>query len=128
MATALNVVEPYGSGLGGGGYFLLYEAKKKKFTFLDAREVAPIRINEIVDSYQAQGKSGERGILSSGIPGLPKALHLLSESYGKLTRAQVLASSVRLAHQGFRLYPGLRQGISFKKDFLRAIVYSKIFF
>src|SRR3546814_14746489 len=42
ISAALAVVEPYGSGLGGGGFFLLREAEESPtYRFLDARERAP---------------------------------------------------------------------------------------
>ena len=41
VAAALAVVEPYSSGIGGGGFFLLHEAAAGRDRFLDARETAP---------------------------------------------------------------------------------------
>ena len=41
VSAALAVVEPKGSGLGGGGFYLLHRASDGKDVFLDAREVAP---------------------------------------------------------------------------------------
>ena len=40
-AAALGVTEPYSAGLGGGGYFVYYDAKRKKVKTLDGRETAP---------------------------------------------------------------------------------------
>ena len=33
VASTLSVVEPFGSGIGGGGFFLLYVAKADKYVF-----------------------------------------------------------------------------------------------
>ena len=41
VSSTLSVVEPISSGLGGGGFFLLHDAKTGKQVFLDAREIAP---------------------------------------------------------------------------------------
>jgi gamma-glutamyltranspeptidase/glutathione hydrolase len=43
VAAALAVVEPYSSGLGGGGFFLLHRADDGFEVMLDARETAPTR-------------------------------------------------------------------------------------
>src|SRR4051794_30146868 len=40
-AAALGVTEPYSSGLGGGGYFVFYNAKSGKVRTIDGRETAP---------------------------------------------------------------------------------------
>ena len=40
-AAALGVTEPYSSGLGGGGYFVYYDAKHRKVHTIDGRETAP---------------------------------------------------------------------------------------
>src|SRR6185436_7765112 len=43
VAAALAVVEPYSSGLGGGGFFLLHRASDGRQVMIDARETAPNR-------------------------------------------------------------------------------------
>src|SRR5690606_12245211 len=44
ISAMLAVVEPYGSGLGGGGFFLLRQAGSPPgYRFLDARERAPLK-------------------------------------------------------------------------------------
>ena len=51
ITASLAVVEPYGSGLGGGGFWLLHRSKDNKNVVLDGRETAPMRshINMYVD-------------------------------------------------------------------------------
>lgn len=41
-AAALGVTEPYSSGIGGGGYFVYYDAKSRKVHTIDGRETAPL--------------------------------------------------------------------------------------
>ena len=93
VSAALSVVEPAGSGLGGGGFWLLHRASDGFETMLDGREKAPLA------AYREMylDKQGEvikdlsrNGALSAGIPGLPAALVHLSEKYGKLSLAQSL--------------------------------------
>jgi len=40
VSATLAVVEPYSSGLGGGGFWLLHDRQKKKDIMIDGREVA----------------------------------------------------------------------------------------
>lgn len=77
VSAALAVVEPYGSGLGGGGFWLLHRAVDGHEIFLDGRERAPLAARR--DLYlDAQGEvitgASVDGPLAAGIPGLPAAL------------------------------------------------------
>lgn len=40
-AAALGVTEPYSAGLGGGGYFVRYDARTRTVQTIDGRETAP---------------------------------------------------------------------------------------
>jgi len=104
ISAALAVVEPYASGLGGGGYFLLRQAgTPAAYRFLDAREKAPLAAR--ADMYLRDGKEqpglSTTGALASGIPGLPAALVELAAHYGKLPLKDSLAPAIRLANKGF---------------------------
>ncbi|MCG6630537.1 gamma-glutamyltransferase, partial [Acinetobacter baumannii] len=55
VSSTLAVVEPISSGLGGGGFFLLHDAKTGKDVMLDARETAP----ESATEAQFLDKNGE---------------------------------------------------------------------
>jgi gamma-glutamyltranspeptidase/glutathione hydrolase len=104
VSATLAVVEPYGSGLGGGGFFLLRQSGAQTgYVFLDAREKAPIKAT--YDLYRRDGKVQTalslNGPLAAAIPGLPAALVELAERYGKLPLSISMAPAVRLAYQGF---------------------------
>ncbi len=104
ISATLAVVEPYASGLGGGGYFLLRQAgTPAAYRFLDAREKAPLAAH--ADMYLRDGKEqpglSTNGPLASGIPGLPAALVELAAHYGALPLKDSLAPAIRLASHGF---------------------------
>lgn len=103
IAAALAVAEPYGSGLGGGGFFLLRQAgAQPTYRFLDARERAPKAA--YADMYRRNGKVDPRlsvdGPLAAAIPGLPAALVELSGRYGRKPLADNLVPAIRLAVDG----------------------------
>jgi len=119
VAAALGVVDPSGSGLSGGGFFLLHRASDGLDTLIDARERAPAAASR--DMFlDAQGKPVPRlstdSALAAAIPGEAAGMALLASRYGRLPVAQSLEPAIRLARQGFALTPRLRQGLMFAHD------------
>ena len=104
VTATLAVVEPYSSGIGGGGFYLLHEQEKDRDIMIDAREMAPARASR--DMYLDEngdvipGLSMD-GALSAAIPGIPAALVHLSEKYGRLDLSRSLAAAIRHAREGF---------------------------
>jgi gamma-glutamyltranspeptidase / glutathione hydrolase len=41
-AAALGVTEPYSAGVGGGGFFVYYDAASRTVSTIDGRETAPL--------------------------------------------------------------------------------------
>ena len=107
VSAALGVVEPYGSGLGGGGFFLLRRAADGAQVMIDGREVAPgaaredMYLDEAGDPIPGASRNGP---LAAGIPGLPAALVHLAENYGRLSLAESLEPAIRYAEEGFPAY------------------------
>lgn len=104
VSATLAVVEPYGSGLGGGGFWLLHRARDGFEVMLDGRETAPQAATR--DMFlDAQGAPLARasldGPLAAAIPGLPAALVQLSQRYGRLPLRVSLAPAIRAARDGF---------------------------
>ncbi len=105
VAAALAVVEPYSSGLGGGGFFLLHRASDKHQVMIDARETAPAGI-EARHFFDVEGRplpdATTRGGTAAAIPGMPAGLVHLAQYYGTLPLADTLAPAIRLAREGFK--------------------------
>ena len=123
VAAALSVVEPHGSGLGGGGFWLLHRADDGLTLMLDARERAPLAARADMylgaDDAPIPGAS-INGPLAAGIPGIPAALAHLADGYGRLPLAQSLAPAVKLGREGFEVDAVYRLKASSRIDALRA--------
>ncbi len=123
VTAAQGVVEPYGGGIGGGGFFLLHRAADGHQTMLDGRETAPGAAHRDMylddDGAVIPGLSMD-GPLSAGIPGMPAALVHLAEHYGRLPLADALAPAVRLAREGFPVDPVYRRMAAFRLEALNA--------
>ena len=103
ISAALAVVEPYGSGIGGGGFWLLHEAKTNTDIVIDGREVAPLAAtkNMYLDEHGKPTRDSVNGPRAAGIPGVVAALDYISEHYGNLTLDTNLAAAIRYARDGF---------------------------
>ncbi len=104
VSATLAVVEPYSSGIGGGGFWLLHNQKKNKTIMVDGREVAPLSAtrNMYLDKKGnvIAGLSVD-GALAAGIPGEPAALVHIAKHYGRLSLKESLAPAIRAAEKGF---------------------------
>ncbi|WP_266160532.1 gamma-glutamyltransferase family protein, partial [Dyella silvatica] len=105
VASALSIVEPESSGIGGGFMAVLHRASDGHEVFIDARETAPAAINA-KDYLDKDGNPNRdtalNGPLSAGIPGEPAGLAWLAQHYGKLPLKASLAPAIRLAREGFK--------------------------
>jgi len=125
-ALALGVVEPGSSGIGGGGFFLLYIAKENRYVMIDARETSP-KLAGHGEIYQNQ--SSINGPQSAGVPGLIAGVDLLVQKYGRISRTQISAPAIKLARDGFASTPHLQSMIQWRSnifnDSARAIYLEK---
>lgn len=106
---ALNVVEPQSSGIGGGSFFVLHDAKTGAITTIDGREAAPHAAGPHW-FYRPDGTPlghGEAipGGRSVGVPGALRAMALAHEKSGKLPWATLFEPAIRLARDGWTLSP-----------------------
>lgn len=123
VTAALGVVEPYGSGLGGGGFYLLHIADAQRDVMLDARETAPGKAH--ADMYldehgQPVDDLSIVGGLAAGIPGIPAALDTLTNQYGQLTLADNLAPAIDAARAGFAVHSQYQRLAGFRLAHMQA--------
>ena len=123
VSATLAVVEPYSSGIGGGGFWLLHNAKTKKDIMVDGRETAPL--NATRNMYL--DKAGNvipglsvNGALAAGIPGEPAALVHIAKKYGRLSLKQTLAPAIHAARNGFVVKQEYRRMAGFRLKALQA--------
>ncbi len=123
VAAALGVVEPYSSGLGGGGFFLLHRASDAREITVDARETAPAGVTD-AQYFDAEGRpiagATTRGGTAVAIPGMPAGLAHVAQQYGKLPLAVTLAPAIRLARDGFPVDARLARITKLRESFLQS--------
>ncbi len=122
VTSTLAVVEPYSSGIGGGGFYLLHQQKSNRQVMLDARERAPFKATR--DFYldtngEVDHDRSMNGATSAGIPGIPAALEHLQNNYGALSLAETLSSAIGYAQNGFEVDEKYRRFAKFRLPVLR---------
>lgn len=91
VAYALSVLEPYASGLGGGGVMLVFPADGRPPKTYHYREVVPM--------------SGEVHPLGIGIPGMVKGMEHVHHLYGNMPMEELISPAIQLAEEGFPISP-----------------------
>ena len=114
-AAALGVTEPYSSGLGGGGYFVYYDAKHRKVHTIDGRETAPQAMphDAFIDPKTGKPYNFTPELVTSGVsvgvPGTPATWGKALRSWGTYKLRRALAPAADLAARGFKVDSTFRQ-------------------
>ena len=98
-AAALNVVEPYMSGLAGLGYIHIYSAEHGEHLILDYMGRSPRTTTR--DAFIELDPGTQRGPRFPLVPGACAGWLAALERFGSLDAATVFAPAIELAEQGF---------------------------
>jgi gamma-glutamyltranspeptidase/glutathione hydrolase len=93
-----GVVTPQSSGLGGGFFALVYRAKERRTYVLDAREVAPAKVE--LEVYASVPEKAKWGGLAVAVPGEVRGYQALHKRWGKLSWRDLFRPGIRQAQEG----------------------------
>jgi gamma-glutamyltranspeptidase/glutathione hydrolase len=114
VASTLGVSDPYVAGIGGGGYFVYYDAHTRRVYTIDGRETAPASATASLFIDPATGKplpfptAVESG-LSVGMPGTLMTWQRALDRWGRFNLAQDLQPAETVARRGFRVSANFRE-------------------
>ncbi|MFF0105184.1 gamma-glutamyltransferase [Streptomyces hirsutus] len=103
-AAALGVTEPYSAGIGGGGYFVHYDAGSRTVRTIDGRETAPLTADSglfLENGAPIPFAEAVSSGLAVGTPGTPATWQRALDQWGSKSLRTVLAPAQRLARDGF---------------------------
>ncbi|TCC62353.1 gamma-glutamyltransferase [Kribbella pittospori] len=133
-AAALGVTEPYSAGVGGGGYFVYYNAKKHKVFTIDGRETAPATMpnDAFIDPATGEPYRFTPELVTSGVSvGIPGTLATWDSAlrhWGSLSLGNALKPAADLADRGFVVDDTFRgQTLDNKARFSAIVPTAKLF-
>ncbi|PWS49405.1 gamma-glutamyltransferase [Streptomyces sp. FT05W] len=103
-AAALGVTEPYSAGIGGGGYFVHYDARTGSVGTIDGRETAPRSADSslfLEDGKPIPFNDAVTSGLGVGTPGTPATWQKALDAWGSKPLGRLLEPAERLARDGF---------------------------
>ncbi|MGE6631053.1 gamma-glutamyltransferase [Bacillus sp. NPDC077027] len=128
---ALNVTEPMMSGIGGGGFMMVYDGKTKETSIINSRERAPLGATPDMFLTDA-GKVipfAERSTHGNavGVPGTVKGLEAALDKWGTRSMKELIKPSIKLAKEGFPIDSVLAEAIDDHQDKLKRTAAASIF-
>ena len=115
-ALALAVVEPRLSGLGGDGYFNVFDAATGRAVVFNATGPAP----RAATPERYSGGIPRTGPMSVSVPGLVAGLGMMHRQFGRLKWQDLFAEAINYARDGFGATPHYRHFAAEHLDCLRA--------
>ena len=110
VQAVLGLVEPQSSGLGGGAFMMVFEARTGEVTSYDGRETAPAAATPELFHQNGQLLGVGEAILSgrsTGAPGAVAMLAMAQATHGRLPWSALFGDAERLARDGFVVSPRL---------------------
>ena len=115
VQAMLSLVEPQSSGIGGGAFMTYYDARTRKITVYDGREVAPAQaVSTMFLDSSGKPVPFDTAVVSgraTGVPGAVKMLGMAQAEHGKLPWSSLFGDAERTADEGFIVSPRLQRMI-----------------
>lgn len=139
VSFAISVLRPQSTGIGGGGFMLVYQPQKKVLAY-DFRERAPKKASHnmyldknnktrnFVYKNQIISDPSINGHLAVGTPGLIAGLLKVHAEHGSLALEKLIRPAIKLAQEGFRVYSDLAEACEERQDILSKFESSKALF
>lgn len=114
-AATLGVTEPYSAGIGGGGYFVYFDAETGDVGTIDGRETAPAKIpkDAFIDKATGQPYRFTPELVTSGVavgvPGTPATWERALDRWGSVSLGDALKPAIKVATRGFVVDATFRQ-------------------
>lgn len=132
MQYVLTVAEPMMSGIGGGGFMMVYDGETGETSVINSRERAPAG----ADTEMFLDEDGEalpfeervRSGKSVGVPGTLRGLEAAHETWGTVDMSALIAPAISIAEEGFMIDDFLSAQISDNAEKLQATAAAEVFF
>lgn len=116
VASTLGVTDPFVAGIGGGGYFVYYDARTHRVSTIDGRETAPAAAGSNLFIDPSTGKplpfpTAVTSGLSVGVPGTLMTWERALGRWGRFSLAADLKPAEKVARSGFAVDDTLREAI-----------------
>jgi gamma-glutamyltranspeptidase / glutathione hydrolase len=114
-AATLGVTEPFSTGIGGGGYFVYYDASTGQIHTIDGRETAPESMphDAFIDPSTGKPYNFTPELVTSGVSvGVPGSLATWQsalDQWGTTSLSQALQPAIGVARRGFVVDSTFRQ-------------------
>ena len=133
VSFAISVERPQSTGIGGGGFLIYYDAKKKKSYVLDFRDqaAAAAKPDMFLDANgNANPELSTKGGLAIAVPGLVEGMRVLhAAGFSKKSFSELVRPARTLAEKGVAVSPHLAKAIEVTKDDLLKDEFAKrVFF
>ncbi|HEY0000482.1 MAG TPA: gamma-glutamyltransferase, partial [Actinoplanes sp.] len=116
-AAALGVTEPFSAGIGGGGFFVYYDAKRRSVSTIDGRETGPATMTptyflDPADGLPYEFDEARVSGLSAGVPGTLATWEAAARKWGTRSLGSLLQPAAKVADRGFTVDATFRQQIA----------------